>query len=115
VPPPGPVPPPIDSPTRIVEINGQHAFHPPRITIVQGESIRWINTSGIVHTVTLDPGLARDPRSVQVPPGATPFNSGDIPPGGSFARTFVVPGLYRYFCIPHEMQGMVGEIEVLPR
>lgn len=31
-----------------------------------------------------------------------------VQPGESFSKTFDVPGTYRYFCIPHEMQGMLG-------
>ena len=38
--------------------------------------------------------------------------AGDIQPGQSFKFTFSVPGQYRYFCVPHEIFGMVGEIEV---
>jgi plastocyanin len=43
-----------------------------------------------------------------------PFDSGFINPGAQFRQKLTVPGSYRYFCIPHEMMGMTGAIEVLP-
>jgi hypothetical protein len=33
-------------------------------------------------------------------------------PGESFSVTFDTPGVYDYFCVPHEQAGMVGRIIV---
>jgi plastocyanin len=33
-------------------------------------------------------------------------------PGNTYQHTFTVPGTYRYFCQPHESNGMVGEVVV---
>ena len=33
-------------------------------------------------------------------------------PGQSFEHRLDVPGVYDYYCIPHEMAGMVGRIVV---
>ncbi len=87
-------------------------YVPAAVTITVGQSVVWTNTSSMVHTVTADPSLAKDPRHVQLPQGAQPFNSGDLTPGATFRHTFDVPGTYVYFCIPHEVLGMIGRITV---
>lgn len=87
-------------------------FKPERITVKAGTAVTWRNTSDVVHTVTADAALAKDKRHVMLPAGAKPFNSGDIKPGERFEYTFDVRGTCRYFCIPHEMAGMVGEVVV---
>ena len=74
--------------------------------------MRWTNTSFDMHTVTADASLAADVSHVLLPDGAEPFNSGLIAPEKTFTKTFAVPGRYRYFCIPHEATGMVGEVVV---
>ena len=91
------------------------SFEPERITIRTGQTVEWNNTAAIeTHTVTADPKLAKDPKDVALPAGAEPFNSGNLKGNEIFRHTFTVPGLYRYFCIPHEKMGMIGEIEVNP-
>lgn len=87
-------------------------YEPQEVTITVGQTVVWTNTSGMGHTVTADPKLAKDPSHVRLPEGAQPFNSGDMPPGATFRHTFDVPGQYVYFCIPHEAAGMVGRVNV---
>lgn len=96
----------------MVHMTNEMKFLPAEVTVTVGQSILWMNTSSMVHTVTADPSLAKDPSHVQLPAGARPFNSGDIAPGATFRHTFDVPGTYVYFCIPHEPLGMVGRIAV---
>ncbi|MBD3345169.1 MAG: hypothetical protein GF401_08925 [Chitinivibrionales bacterium] len=55
---------------------------------------------------------ANDPKNVALPKGAKPFDSGTMQPGEEYRHTFTTAGLYRYFCIPHEKAGMVGEVIV---
>jgi plastocyanin len=98
----------------VVRMTDRLRFDPSRVTITAGATVKWENPSKLVHTVTADSGLAVSPQDVQLPPGARPFNSGKIAPGEGYSHTFTVPGLYRYFCIPHEIMGMVGEIVVEP-
>lgn len=91
------------------------SFQPKQLTIRAGQSVEWNNTAALEkHTVTADLSLAKKPQDVALPAGAEPFNSGDLKPGQRFRHTFSVPGNYRYFCIPHESMGMVGEIDVQP-
>ncbi|MDG5815099.1 plastocyanin/azurin family copper-binding protein [Chitinispirillales bacterium ANBcel5] len=87
-------------------------FEPDHVTIIEGETVRWINTSQVTHTVTADSGLAVDNSNVILPRGAEPINSGSLAPGEIFDYRFDVPGLYRYFCVPHEAAEMVGEVLV---
>lgn len=95
-----------------VQATAQLRFSAATVTIRVGESVRWSNTSNLVHTVTADAQLANDPSHVSLPAGAVPFNSGNIDPGGSFTRRFDVVGRYDYFCIPHETAGMLGTVIV---
>ena len=99
------------------EVVGMSRFHfvPQKITIRVGQSVEWNNTAALeTHTVTADPALAKKKESVELPAGAEPFNSGDLKPTQTFRHTFTVAGHYRYFCIPHERMGMIGEVDVLP-
>ena len=89
-------------------------FTPASDTIRVGQTVEWHNTSLLVHTVTCDPKLAAKAEHVALPEGAKPFNSGNMDPDVSYRHTFTVPGVYKYFCIPHEAAGMVGEIVVIP-
>jgi plastocyanin len=89
-------------------------YSPAKVVIKVGQTVEWKNTSKIAHTVTADPKLAKRKESVLLPKDAKPFNSGTMQGNAVFRYTFTVPGLYRYFCIPHEMMGMVGEVEVKP-
>jgi plastocyanin len=99
----------------------QQAFVPQQITVAAGETVTWVNDSSQTHTVTA--------YQDSLPEGAPYFASGDLPseqaaradiaaglvrPGERFSFTFEVAGTYRYFCIPHEGQGMTGTVVVEP-
>ncbi|MEA2781802.1 MAG: plastocyanin [Rhodospirillaceae bacterium] len=93
---------------------GFASFSPETVNIRVGQTVEWQNTSLITHSVTDDHRLARDPRDAAVPPGASTFNSGDIPAGQVFSYRFTVPGTYKYFCTHHESDGMTGTVVVAP-
>lgn len=98
---------------RVVEMTDEMAFEPAKLTVIVGETVTWSNTSrAMVHTVTADAALVRDPGNVKLPQGAAPWDSGSIVPGRSWSHTFEIPGEYRYCCVPHEVVGMVGTITV---
>lgn len=99
-----------------------NAFEPGGFTTEIGETVVWRNDGSRGHTVTAyENGL---------PAGGQFFASGDYPdeqsareawkgdeggtihPGERYRHTFDVAGTYRYFCIPHEPAGMIGEIDV---
>ncbi len=87
-------------------------FTPDTVRITVGETVRWRNSSVLIHTVTADPAAAVNESSVSLPEGAGTFNSGNLEPGSTFEHTFTTPGTYQYFCIPHEMAGMIGWVIV---
>lgn len=89
-------------------------FTPDTVRVEVGETVRWENTSLVMHTVTADPSEATMDGSVQLPKGAAPFDSGNLDPEDRFEHTFTEPGTYRYFCIPHEVTKMRGTVIVTP-
>lgn len=97
-----------------VDMTNTLEFVPDTVRVEPGATIRWVNGSMIVHTVTADPDQATKDESAQLPEGASAFDSGDLDPDASFDHTFTVPGTYRYFCIPHEGTKMYGTVIVEP-
>lgn len=99
-----------------VKMTAQLRFEPARLTIRAGESVIWMNEGAIPHTTTDDPArnpVARShPEYAQRPNGASPWDSGLLQPGQTFSHTFLVPGEYHYFCIPHVLSGMRGTVVV---
>ncbi len=95
-----------------------HRFTPETLEIGAGDTVRWVNDTDEAHTVTADDSLPED---------AAYFSSGGarsereanedlteelIDPGESFEWTFDEPGTYRYYCIPHKTEGMIGIVSV---
>jgi plastocyanin len=77
-----------------VTIDG-FAFHPPSITVKQGDTIVWRNTDPVPHTATAkDAGL----------------DSSDIAANGSYRFTASKKGRYTYICTLHPI--MKGELVV---
>jgi plastocyanin len=97
-----------------VEIGSNHRFMPAEVTIREGESVVWKNTSDDTHTVTDDPTRVSNREDVSLPPGAKAFHSGDLRPGRTYRQTFAVAGTYRYVCLPHMDRGMKGTVIVRP-
>ncbi len=87
-------------------------FDPIGLRVMPGTTVRWV-LEGNVHSATAyhpSNGFAS-----RIPAGAEPWDSGMLTePGQSFAVRLAVPGVYDYYCIPHEMAGMVGRIVVAP-
>lgn len=86
-------------------------FRPRGLLIQPGQAVRWVNReAGNAHTTTAyHPGNG---KPLRIPNGASPWNSGYLLPGQFFVTVLDVPGVYDYFCLPHEMAGMVGRIVV---
>ena len=101
-----------DGPAATVGMTNSLEFTPAQVTISVGDTVLWRNNSDVVHTVTAIPSEAQDQSHVVLPEGAEPFGSGRMQPGDTFQHTFAVPGRYKYFCIPHESAGMIGEVIV---
>jgi len=73
------------------------AFEPAELTIQAGDSVRWTVVSGR-HSVTAAKESA--------------FDSDELETGLSFERRFEEPGIFPYFCTPHDF--MRATVTVLP-
>lgn len=91
---------------------GMSSFNPAAIAIRSGQTVQWRNRSIVTHTVTADRARAANPANVILPEGARPFHSGAIKAGQVWSYTFTTRGTYRYVCLPHEKQGMMGTVVV---
>lgn len=98
--------------TTVVRLTNTLTYVPDTLRIPAGATVEWKNSSLLVHTVTDDPALATIAGSAARPRGAAAFNSGNLAPGNSFVHRFTVPGVYHYFCIPHEAAKMRGVVLV---
>lgn len=76
-------------------------FNPANRTVSAGTTITWTNNDNVSHTVTS--GTPQNP---------TPnlFDSGSIPPGGTFQHTFSQAGTFAYYCTIHP--NMTAQITV---
>jgi plastocyanin len=103
--------------TEVIEMSGtargEHVwFRPQGLAAAAGTTLRLVNRDlGNSHTATAyHPGVFDRPR--RIPEGATPWDSGFLLPDEEFEITLEQPGVYDYYCLPHEIAGMVGRIVV---
>lgn len=86
-------------------------FDPIGLFIESGVTVRWILRE-TVHTTTAS-HPRNDDHLRRIPERAQPWDSGFlVHPGNHFDVAFKVPGVYDYYCMPHEGAGMVGRIIV---
>ena len=79
--------------------SGEYRFDPAEFTFTEGQEVTFaIVAETEFHTFTVDE-LEID---VEIEAGETEM----------FTYTFDKPGTYELICIPHQAQGMVGEIVV---
>src|SRR6478609_9992784 len=95
--------------------DGNAYFDPAGIHIAPGDTVRWVQISGFHSITSYHP--RNDNHELRIPESAEPWDSdillADYPKRGAlFEHVFTVPGVYDYFCRPHEMAGMVGRIVV---
>lgn len=90
-------------------------FAPRGLLVEPGTTVRWRNAdAGNAHTSTAFHPANFD-HPLRIPAGAKPWNSDYLLPDETFTVVLTVPGVYDFFCIPHEMAGMVGRIVVANR
>ena len=65
-------------------------YSPDSLMVNINSSVAWVNDDNATHTVSSDK-----------------FDSGDIPPGGTFQFAFDNTGTYRYFCKYHSEKGVI--------
>jgi len=77
------------------------------LTILPGDTVRWLWVEGDHNVVSGFPG---DPD-----PGELFYSGLPEPvPGTTFEFTFLDPGIYGYHCHPHEVFGMISYVTVVP-
>ncbi|QKY19434.1 copper-binding protein [Halolamina sp. CBA1230] len=107
--------------TSTVEMTDDLTFAPKRIEVEAGTTVTWENVGTIGHSITA--------YEENIPDGAEYFASGgfdsqqaaadgypdegNVTEGGTYEHTFETTGEYEYYCIPHEMNGMVGYVRVV--
>jgi plastocyanin len=89
---------------------GHVGFDPVGLLVQPGQTLRWIcevnyHTAAAYHPENAD-------HSLRIPRAAKSWSSDILQPGEHFDLMLTVPGVYDYFCAPHEQAGMVGRIIV---
>ena len=88
---------------------GQNVFSPAVVWAEEGATITWENRSGSHSATAYHPN---NDRPLRVPTSGSSFNSGTMSEGDTHEHVFEEPGVYNYYCRPHEGLGMVGLVVV---
>ncbi len=87
-------------------------FDPVGMLVRPGTTVTFENDDpGNSHSSTAYHPANRD-HPLRIPAGAKPWDSGYLLPGEAFALVLTEPGVYDYYCQPHEAAGMRGRIVV---
>lgn len=90
---------------------GRVWFDPPGLLVQRGTTVRWVNGANVHTSTAYHP--RNDNHALRIPRSAEPWDSGYlVNPGDAFEVTLTEPGIYDYYCAPHEAAGMVGRIIV---
>lgn len=92
--------------------NGRFEFEPSALFIEVGERVVWLNVSDFHSTTAYHPDNGKPRRIPQEAPSWDSGIFGLEVRAVSFAYRFPVPGVYDYYCRPHEGLGMRGRIVV---
>ncbi len=94
------------------DIEGAKVWFDPIGVLVEPETtIRWIIRENVHTTTAYHP--ENNNHALRIPSKAKPWDSGYmVNPGDQFEVTLTIPGVYDYYCAPHEEAGMVGRIIV---
>ncbi len=87
-------------------------FTPLGLAVDPGTTVRFVNRDpGNSHTATAYHPQNFD-RQLRIPDTAAPWDSDYLMPDEGFEVLLSVPGVYDYYCQPHEQAGMVGRVVV---
>jgi plastocyanin len=103
-----------------VTMTGGLSFDPAEITIEPGQQVTWTNDSGAPHTASAYEDAIPEEASYFASGGYESEQAvrqstsarGFLERGDTYSHTFDVAGTYRYFCLPHEENGMIGRVIV---
>jgi glucose/arabinose dehydrogenase len=95
----------------------QQQFVSPAITVIKGQTVKWLNNDTVAHTVRAQ----RAVKPLVDPQGAEPaLQTGkemdsptNVAAGASYSHTFTSTGTYHYICSLHPST-MQGTVTVLP-
>lgn len=91
-------------------VNGGHYFIADIVWVKKGGTVTWENSTGEHTTTAYAPSNDKPQR---IPDGAKGWDSGIVEDAGATVKhTFEEPGIYDYYCKPHEALGMVGKVIV---
>ena len=105
------------APSEVIEMRGTARgeriwFSPRGLAVTPGTTIRFVNRDpGNSHTATAYHPAILDRRR-RIPADAQPWDSDFLLPNDSFEVRLTAPGVYDYYCQPHEMAGMAGRLVV---
>jgi plastocyanin len=77
---------------------GDHYFSPDKLTVKVGATVTWRMLGSQEHDVWSLDGSFRSPT---------------MGPGSTYRHTFTKVGTFKYICLPHNGDGMAGEIIVV--
>ena len=77
----------------------ENVFTPDFVVIAAGDTVTWTNIGGYHNVVAYSDTF--------------PSNGGPSAGSWVYSYTFQTPGIYTYYCTPHESQGMTGTITVV--
>jgi len=107
--------------TSTIEMTDDLTFEPKNVEVSAGTTVTWKNVGSVAHTVTAYEEKIPDDADYFASGGfdsqsaaedAYP-DEGSIAEGETYEHTFETTGTYEYYCIPHEMNGMVANIKVV--
>jgi plastocyanin len=99
-----------------------HHFLPTITTISAGDTVKWTQMDAReVHPIYFGPA-DKEPADPFAPPSGgntvsspnTPIQAGPLFGGDTFNLKFTQPGVYNYICTLHDVEGMTGQVVVLP-
>lgn len=109
--------------TDVVSMTDDLVYEPPKIEVEAGTTVTWENVGSIGHTITAyeddipddadywaSGGFDSQDAAVE---GYESDGEGNVEAGESWEHTFETKGTHEYYCIPHEMNGMVGTVKVI--
>jgi plastocyanin len=96
-----------------------YSFKPANVTIKVGDSVKWVMVSGGPHNVTFDAnGIPAGSQATLAAAMPTPMMPLTGPLLSADNATYTVsfagakPGLYKFYCLPHQALNMMGTITV---
>ena len=96
-------------------------FEAAKITIHVGDVVTWTDAGAVPHNVAFwadsIPAKAKDKLQASMPKTMQPLTGPMIVAANekySISFAGAVPGVYKYYCLPHLALGMVGQITVQP-